>query len=128
MHFTTFSQELKPDKVFIDGKDTLFCWTFAKAKLLAQEISHSYYADELMLEFEQRQDLTDSLLKYEKHKNTILLKEKENYDQIIGNKNKQEKLNDHILAMQTEEIKRLKRTCFLTSAAAVVFGIAAILK
>lgn len=117
-----FSQGLKPDKITIEGKDTLFCWSFPKAKLLAQQLSSGYYSDEIILEFEQRQDLTDSLLKSERAEKTILLKEKDNYTKIIENKDKQEKISDQLILMKDAEIKRLKRTSFLSLLAAVIFG------
>jgi hypothetical protein len=120
--FLIFSQGLKPDKIYVEGKDTLFCWTFPKARILAQQLSNGYYSDEIILEFEQRQDLTDSLLRSERAEKTILLKEKDNYTKIIDNKDKQEKISDQLILMKDVEIKRLKKTNFLYLLSAAILG------
>ncbi len=122
--FTTFSQSIKPDKILVEGTDTLFCWKLDKSKLIAQELSHLSYCDTLMLEFEERNDLTDSLLVNERRSNTILKKENENLSSVITEKDNQINIHKEMYKEQSLKLKRTTVGAIAICVLSVVLGLA----
>lgn len=113
--FTSFSQSIKPDRIISEDADTMLCWKIPKAKIIAEELSHSGYCDELILEFEERQDLTDSLLSSERRQKTILLNEKLNLLGVITEKDKDIKLNQELYKIKAGRLKKISAASILIS-------------
>lgn len=131
----SYSQGLRPDKVFVQGKDTLLCFGPTKSRSIAKLIIQGQYCDSISVLQVEKITAQDTAISIQAQSIDLLWQQKKNLDYALAVKAKEiANLNLVIAGMDKEilvrdkEIKRQKVLKWVGFVGAGIIGGIAIVK
>lgn len=105
MSFTGISQTLKP-RIFVDGQDTLYCFTMPQCKHIAQHLEYGKQCNTVVIAMENEIDVLNKIGSTQSVTIKTLVSESDNKQQIISNQEKDIKKLEEEIQQKQKEIKR----------------------
>jgi len=128
MSFTTYSQDLRPDRVIVSGQDTLFCWGQPKTRVLAKKIVRLSYCDSIRQAQTEEISIQDSMITDQDTIIKALEDQKGNMLQVFTLKDTQIVKLNLAISQKDREIRKQKFLKWVGLAASGVLGTILIVK